>query len=379
MDNFSELVLQEVMVNKDNHHTDNYDPMMIYDGRFQSAISKKSLLSRFYQLFLPLAHAEVAHRSLRDILNPLQFYRRVVDGYHHFSYLYTLLADDVSKRLFIKLIAYKILGYQKVKLPRNNAKYWNDIEQIKKLDNGKGALQIKFADLQLGLHDLSPIGFNLKVNVTPVGAATIFTQKQYEYHHGEINISPKQGDVVIDCGACWGETVLYFAHEVGQDGRVYAFEFIPANLEIFNANIKQNAHLSERIELVNHPVWDKSDESLFYSDNGPGSSVSASVRSNTDTQCITTMSIDDLVERRQLNKVDFIKMDIEGAEMNALRGAEKTIRRDKPTLAISVYHKEDDFITIPTFINELRLDYEFYLDHHTIHYWETVLFAVPKH
>jgi hypothetical protein len=76
-----------------------------------------------------------------------------------------------------------------------------------------------------------------------------------------------------------------------------------------------------------------------------------------------------------LPKVDFIKMDIEGAELNALQGAEQSLRAFRPSLAISVYHRDDDWVTIPDYLDSLDLGYEFFLDHFTIYESETVLFA----
>jgi hypothetical protein len=71
-------------------------------------------------------------------------------------------------------------------------------------------------------------------------------------------------------------------------------------------------------------------------------------------------------------------MDIEGAELGALRGAERTLREFRPRLAISVYHREDDLVEIPRYLDGLGLGYEFFLDHFTIYGEETVLFAQPK-
>jgi hypothetical protein len=68
-------------------------------------------------------------------------------------------------------------------------------------------------------------------------------------------------------------------------------------------------------------------------------------------------------------------MDIEGAELEALKGAKKTLLLFKPKLAISVYHNLHDLWTIPQWIESLDLGYQFYLRHFTIHSEETVLFA----
>jgi hypothetical protein len=73
----------------------------------------------------------------------------------------------------------------------------------------------------------------------------------------------------------------------------------------------------------------------------------------------------------------FIKMDIEGSEMEALKGAASTIRTKKPRLAISVYHKPEDIITIPAFLQNLVPEYKFYLRHDClVNLTETVLYAI---
>ena len=78
------------------------------------------------------------------------------------------------------------------------------------------------------------------------------------------------------------------------------------------------------------------------------------------------------------SRVDFIKMDIEGAELNALRGAEKSIRRYHPSLAVCAYHRTDDLITLPQYINSLG-GYHLYLRKHGLtHEYDLVLYAVPE-
>ena len=83
------------------------------------------------------------------------------------------------------------------------------------------------------------------------------------------------------------------------------------------------------------------------------------------------------IDGLNLEKVTLIKMDIEGAELNALKGAQRTIARDKPKLAICIYHSDDDMIRIAEYIHELALGYKLYVRHHTTTFAETVLYALP--
>jgi hypothetical protein len=88
-----------------------------------------------------------------------------------------------------------------------------------------------------------------------------------------------------------------------------------------------------------------------------------------------TTTIDSIVAANNVPRIDFIKMDIEGSELGALNGAEAAIRRWRPKLAISLYHRPEDFFSIPLWIDGLALGYKLYLDHYTIHSEETVLYA----
>jgi hypothetical protein len=93
---------------------------------------------------------------------------------------------------------------------------------------------------------------------------------------------------------------------------------------------------------------------------------------------VETITLDDFVKRNGLPKVDFLKMDIEGAEFAALNGAANTIRLHRPKLAISLYHSLEDFIRIPLLIKRIVPEYRLYIGHHTVHAEETVLYAVAE-
>jgi hypothetical protein len=97
--------------------------------------------------------------------------------------------------------------------------------------------------------------------------------------------------------------------------------------------------------------------------------------SETGTLRVKTVTIDSMIENGILPRVDFVKMDIEGAESAALTGAANSIHRFKPQLAISVYHSLDDLLRIPLQVKALCPDYRLYLAHYTAHAEETVLYG----
>jgi hypothetical protein len=113
----------------------------------------------------------------------------------------------------------------------------------------------------------------------------------------------------------------------------------------------------------------------MFKDRGPSTNLEFERESVDGAE---TISIDDYVARQGLTRVDFIKMDIEGAEDAALSGAAETIRRFRPKLAISAYHKPDDMIVLPRRIRSILPAYSFYLEHYTIHQEETVLYATAN-
>jgi hypothetical protein len=87
--------------------------------------------------------------------------------------------------------------------------------------------------------------------------------------------------------------------------------------------------------------------------------------------------VDELVGDGVVPRVDFIKVDVEGADLGVLEGAAETIRRQRPRLAIACYHRPDDLVAIPDFVAGLGVDYRWYLQCSTMTDVDTVAFAVP--
>lgn len=338
---FLDRLVDEIVLNLENNYYDNVD----YVG--MDATSPDTV-----QINLKLSAIEI-HHNLNGI-----------------SSLFEHLIDDKSKNLLVKIMAYRILGHHKVKLPFNNTDYWRERKFIDSLKCDTDNIKVNFRNWIFYLFDLTQIGYDLKLYYNTLGVQTDFVQKQY--NHPEVKV--EKGDYVIDAGGCYGDTALFFAHEVGMDGKVFSFEFIDSNLTIFEKNLNINKNLSKRISIIKNPVWETSGVNLYLIDMGPASIVRNEPISNT---IVKTISIDDYVVENKIPKIDFIKMDIEGAELNALKGAKITILKYHPKLAICLYHTVGDFSYIFEYIKNLGIKYKFYLGHYTIWEGETVLFAQP--
>lgn len=141
-------------------------------------------------------------------------------------------------------------------------------------------------------------------------------------------------------------------------------------------NYKQLLIQSEKMGLggvqicIKKGLWDKEGVLYFESDKGTASRI---VDYETSNQ-IETISLNTYFKCRNCN---FIKMDIEGAEYSALCGGMRVIKRERPILAISIYHSVEDCYRIPMYLmNELE-KYRFYIRHHALIFCETVLYAIP--
>jgi FkbM family methyltransferase len=287
------------------------------------------------------------------------------------------LADERSREVLRAVTHYRILGHQRYTLPLNTDEYWRKRDSIRDYVASPRELKVPcFLDIKLAHYDLSPLGFPMQLFNHASAIQPVFMLEQYRYK-GSTSVCAEPGDYVIDAGGCWGEVAFYFAEKIGPDGRVFSFEFIPDNTIVFRENLALNAELGARVELIEQPVWSKSGVTMHYKSNGPGSRVSFDPLPD-ESGSVSSIALSDFVEQRRLPRVDFIKMDIEGAELDALHGAADIIKKHRPKLAISVYHKPEHFVEIPEFLESLDLGYRFYLDHFTTYMEETVLFATAR-
>ncbi|MGD0096250.1 MAG: FkbM family methyltransferase [Terracidiphilus sp.] len=163
------------------------------------------------------------------------------------------------------------------------------------------------------------------------------------YENGSVGIH--NGDIVLDLGAHVG-TFTRFALRRGA-ARVIAVEAEPTHAELlrqtFAKEIKEGV-----VTVVASAVWRNEDGVHFHSD-GVGSKISDS-----GSLCVPTITVDKIVTQLGLERVDFIKADIEGAERHAIVGAAKTIERFAPRMAFCIYHFVDDPRVIPETVMSIR-------------------------
>lgn len=196
-----------------------------------------------------------------------------------------------------------------------------------------------------------------------------------QYEHGGVALRPD--DVIIDAGAFIGDTAVFFHHKLGGRCRIHSFELLDENLALLMHNLERNGVGEEQVTLNKLALTDTTGDEITI-DQGR-SQGATSIFGGGRGDRVQTITLDDYVIRTGLDRVDYIKMDIEGAEVLALQGARETIRHFRPRLAVCLYHKWDDAFTIPAAIDATGVEYEFAFKWVQLtDGWEAVLLASPR-
>lgn len=175
-------------------------------------------------------------------------------------------------------------------------------------------------------------------------------------------VKKRKDAVYVDAGAYDGDTVKKFIEfQDGEFQKVAAFEMDKNNYDKIDFG-----SFDKRVKFYNCGLWN---EKKVVSAMSSEMASSFSEIGNKKAQVVT---LDEIMENEH---VTLIKMDIEGAEVEALQGAAQTIKRDKPDLAICVYHRREDIWEIPLLLSEMVGQYKFYLRHHGDLIMDTVLYA----
>jgi FkbM family methyltransferase len=171
--------------------------------------------------------------------------------------------------------------------------------------------------------------------------------------------------VYVDCGAYNGDTFADISREV-DISQAWLFEPDTQNFSDLVGNVKA---MKVNASCIPCGVSDKY-EVLTFSGGGEGGTISES-----GSQRIVTVALDQILP---VGNIDFLKLDIEGAEAPALRGGRTLIERSRPVIAISLYHLLKDPWELPALLQELCQDYSYFIRQHYFNSFESVLYAVPN-
>lgn len=189
-----------------------------------------------------------------------------------------------------------------------------------------------------------------------------YTCKQYFYNDFT---RFEKSEVFIDAGAYDMGTTAEFLQMCPDAKKVYAFE---AEKDLYKRCCKNIEYWNiKNAEVFPYALWSQNCELKFLKQAAGSSTVN-----NEGERMIQGVALDSVVD----DQVTFIKMDIEGAELEALKGAEQLIKRNKPKLAICIYHKPEDIWEIPLYICSIVPEYKLYVRHHNTGVLETVLYAM---
>jgi FkbM family methyltransferase len=284
------------------------------------------------------------------------------------------LADDLSKLLFDSALVLRITSHKHFYFPRI------DFEDLVEILAEQAFLEPGYPREYLGM----PLRlFDVRINRQPqpdviriitreIQLRLVNSYRQYLVRRNGIDISPASGDVVYDCGACIGEVSLLFASMVAPLGEVHLFDPIALHTRFCELQTSMNPDLGTRIHINTCAVGDQSHAADRTQEDA--TSITPGAIIGDDFPCTT---LDDYAASHP-GRVDFIKMDIEGAELRALSGASSVLREFRPRLAISGYHKPEDLWEIPAKLKSLHPGYEITFGHHTPIFWESVFYAVDR-
>jgi FkbM family methyltransferase len=335
------------------------------------------LVDNLDRLFFPMGH------PIPDPAGAGERLAAQLDVLDRCGVLWHSIGDQQSRELLLRFFAYRALGPAHVRLQLDPETYHRSVGLLTtKALREAGVMFAPGApfEWQLHLYDLQETGIPVKVIGSPLPLASTYLFSQYAYRDAAVDARPRAGDFVIDGGGCWGETALWLAHMVGEAGHVYSFEPGSKNRELLERNLSMNPLLRERVSVREEPLGACSGEELWMEDAlAAGAGLKGAEETLGKDNMVETRieTVDALVARGEIPRVDFIKLDVEHAELAVIRGASETIRSQRPRLAISCYHKPDDLATIPAAIAALGVSYRWYLQCSTMNDIDTVAFGVP--
>jgi len=285
-----------------------------------------------------------------------------------------MLADDLSRLLFDSALVVRLTNYRQFYFPRIDFDDLVDIiaeRPFEEMGFPHDYLGVPLKMFDVMLHDRADPPL-LRIITGRIQLHLVNSYRQYLIRRNGFDLSPKTGDVVYDCGACIGEVSLLFADMVAPEGEVHLFDPMPLHTRFCKLQMDQNTSLATHFYINTCAVGGDS-----HSARGALTDLNEITPGAVSTDDFACTTLDDYASGHS-RRVDFIKMDIEGAEMAALEGSRRVLGEYKPRLAISAYHKPEDLWEIPNKLKDLNPDYLLMFGHHTPIFWESVFYAADK-
>ncbi|MGN2246467.1 FkbM family methyltransferase [Frateuria sp. GZRR35] len=283
----------------------------------------------------------------------------------------SLLADDLSRLLFDSVLVLRMTGHRNFYFPRID---FDDLLQVISdepfAESGfpRDYLGVPLRVFQARLD--RPTAEPFKVITRAIQLRLINSYRQYLVRRGGLDVSPRTGEIVYDCGACIGEVSLLFAAMVAPAGEVHLFDPMPLHARFCELQASLNPAIAHTLHVNTLAVGDQT-----HAARAPLAAQGRIIPGAISTADFACTRLDDYAASHR-HKVDFIKMDIEGQEREAIDGAAGIISEMRPRLAISGYHKPEDLWVLPMRIRELNPNYRIFFGHHTPVSWESVFYAV---
>jgi FkbM family methyltransferase len=175
----------------------------------------------------------------------------------------------------------------------------------------------------------------------------------YGYHDAAFDVTVKRGDVVIDAGAWIGD---FSALAAAYGAHTYAFEPVKSSFDMLTETCRLNENMIHAVRLG---LGSREHETAIFFNNDAGNKGGASITRGCGTsEIIKITTLDKFAETEHLEKIDFIKADIEGAERDMLVGARNVLKEFSPKLAICSYHLIDDPKTLKYIILDANPKYK---------------------
>ena len=163
----------------------------------------------------------------------------------------------------------------------------------------------------------------------PAFISNLLPVKGYELHY-----QLKENDIVVDVGAYPGDYAIFAGRKVGNGGKVICFEPNPENRKILIKNIEHGE--LKNVIIIPKGLWNENTILKIKEDE-----LSSSVLTKNGQTIIDVVRLDDELEKLGIEKIDFLKMDIEGAEIEAIEGCRKILKKSNSNVAIASYHVVD--------------------------------------